>query len=486
MARSYFDFSRRRFLEVASGFAAISASPAQSRVSDFPETDAVAMSMALADRRVTALELVNSAISRLERVNSSINAVNSTCFEEARNAAQTSFGPMGGVPTLIKDNRPQRGQRYTQGSRAYQNRIAEETSTEVLAIERAGFISIGRTTLPEFGLAPTTEAQLCGPTRNPWNLERSCGGSSGGSAAVVAAGVVPVAYGNDGAGSIRIPAAACGLVGLKLSRRVAGATTISGLSVNTCLSRSVRDTAAWIATVSDTELITPRTGGKFRIIANVQTPLGGNVDPAVVAVFEATIAVLEKLGHRVRQLPLPYNGRTFVDAFLRRYEAGAASVVAEFEAWARREATEADLEPYTLGLAASGRDYTADQRALDETAIGAACETYMDIFRDAEIYMTPVLGSTAVPIGRFGPLIEYQEQKSDLIDYATFSWIHSAAGAPSISLPVGSSPDGLPIGLQFGANAGREDLLLQLAYALERELDWGARKPPLWVGQGSA
>ena len=488
MIPSSVGFSRRRFVAAASALVAASAWPARAQSPAVDGVDAVGLALAVEKRKVTALELVNTAIARLEAANPSINAVTSTCFDLAREAAAKASGSMGGVPTLIKDNRPQIGQVYTQGSRAYRHRIADETSAEMEAIERSGFISIGRTTLPEFGLSPTTEAQLSGPTRNPWNLSRSVGGSSGGSAAVVAAGVVPVAYGNDGAGSIRIPAAACGLVGLKHTRRppTSGPTQIRALSVNSCLSRTVRDTAAWIAAVSGTEPTRPAATGPLRIRTNIQPPAGGDVDPAVATAFDLTVKVLEKLGHRVERQLLPYDGPAFVEAFKRRYEAGAATSVTEFETRAGRSATEADLEPYTLGLARRGVNYAADQMERDEATIRGARETFLDAFPGGEIYMTPVLASTAVPIGQFGPLVEYEAQRSDLITYATFSWIHSAAGAPSISLPVGQGPDGMPIGLQFGASPGREDLLLQLAYDLERELDWASRRPPLWVGGLSA
>lgn len=499
-------FSRRRFLADAALAALVPLAACGNTVKTVAKvkggwTDGVGQAAAITDGSKTSLSLVNTAIARLEAVNARINAVKLPNFERAREMARNGVGgPLAGVPTLIKDNVHQAGLPYTQGSRALAANVAQATDPYPAAVEAAGLVSIGRSTLPEFGLTATTEPMLTGATRNPWNLDHSTGGSSGGSAAAVAAGVVAVAHANDGGGSIRIPASNCGLVGLKPSRRrMAGdeATADSGmeLSVNGCVSRTVRDTAAWFAATqakgssaafAPARLVTGPSPDRLRIGLRPNHPLGPLPDEDVQRVFGDAAALLSKLGHKVSDVQAPYKGEVLVPAFMNLWEAGAAQVAAEI----MKLAPDADpailLEPLTLGMAAEGARHSPAHMARIAADLDAGMKSYRAQFSEIDIYVTPVLFKAPAPIGYIAPTIPYAEQRDRLIEYAGFTGIENVAGVPSIALPIGQTAVGLPIGIQFAAPAGAETRLIALAYELERELLWYDRRPPVWVGDMEA
>lgn len=492
--------SRRRFLEAGTALAALSAcrQTTAPKVPPSKWTDAVSQAKAISEGKVQPAALVEAAIRRLETVNGKINAVKLPNFERAREmAANGVTGPLAGVPTLIKDNVHQKGLPYTQGCRALATNIASETDAYPAAIESAGFISIGRSTLPEFGATATTEPILTGATRNPWNLDRSSGGSSGGSAAAVAAGVVAVAHANDGGGSIRIPASCCGLVGLKPSRRrMAGDETtpdIAGnLGVDGCVSRTVRDTAAWFhatqargdgAAFPEAPLVTGAAKDRLRVGLRLNHPSGGLPHEEVQRVFGEAAALLGKLGHKVKDVPAPYKGDVVIPAFMALWESGAGQVAAEIAKMAPGVDPSTLLEPLTLGMAAQAATYTPDQMQVSMAALDEAMATYRAQFKDIDIYMTPVLGQPAAPIGYIAPTIPWPEQRERLIAYAGFTGVENVAGVPSIALPIGESKDGIPIGIQFAGPPGGEPRLIALAYELERELLWYDRRPGVWAGE---
>lgn len=475
---------RRRLLRNAAllgACAPLGAGVSPGRGTRQPE-DAVALIAALDEDRITASEAIEQSIARLDRVNPLLNAITAQTYERARLAARTRLpAPAWGVPTVIKDNAPRAGDPFSQGSRAYRDRIATETAPYVAAIERAGFIPIARTTCPEFGLAPTTEPQLTGPTRNPWDPSRSVGGSSGGSAALVAARVVDIAHGNDGGGSLRIPASACGVVALKPTRRPEGPEggTARSRAASGCMSRTVRDTALWLSVVTNVDPIPADFRKALRIGAHLDPPAGGEVDPDVAETFVTTVKLLERLGHGVREIRLPYAGARFVEGFLTLYQRNALELVEQFERTADRGATPLDLEPLTLGLAAAGRRSSAAEVARARAAVAVEADRYIAAFEDFDLFMSPVLATPPVAIGVFAPTIGFAEQRRHLIEYATYTFIQNAANAPAISLPIGTSRDGLPIGIQFAAAPRAEAALIALAYQIERAVRWSERVPKI-------
>ena len=488
------ELTRRGFAQAASVLAA--AAPLQAQASGkAPPMDAVAMAQAVRTGKVSAAELVETAITRLEKVNPQINAVGYPNYDRARKMAATGVaGPLAGVPTLIKDVASQAGLPFTFGSRAYRNQIGKVDTPYVAAIERSGVVSIGRSTTPELGLSGTTQSLLTGPTRNPWNLDHSVGGSSGGAAAAVAAGVVPVAHASDSGGSIRVPAAANGLVGLKPSRgRMVGAQNdhaVTDLTVNNCVSRTVRDTAAWFAA---TELV--GEGARFAPIGVVAGPSpqrlrigvhpaetnGAPPSPDVETVFAKALPLLRRLGHKVTDRPLAFDIARSNEAMRVMFGAAAAGRVKAVGVDLGREPGPADLEPLTLGLAEIGRRAAPGDLGAAVATLTEAVQGYTAQFETFDVYMTPTQNKPPVPLSYLDPTLPAKTQMERVFGFAP-TWIDNIAGTPAITLPMGHSHYGLPLGLQFSTRVGGEAILLQLAFELERELRWYLRSPPIWAG----
>lgn len=491
--------SRRRFLDAAALLAAASPLAVRAAIGARRQRpdDAVAMALAVHDGRTSALALIDQAIARLDKINPRINAVAHPNYERARERARSGVsGPLAGVPTLIKDNLEQKGLPFTIGSRLLRNNIGKNDAPYAVAIERAGLISIGRSTLPEFAGNASTEPLLTGPTRNPWSLSHSAGGSSGGSAAAVAAGVVPVAHGNDYAGSIRHAAAPCGLVGLKPSRgRMAGdehAVRPTDFLVQGCVSRTVRDTAAWLAATeavgpdaphSPVGVVAHALARKVRIGVHADlTRTGGQPDRDVRRVFDKAVALLARLGHHVAARPLAFDGARATAAFSDFFEGRAArGIVAAFQAPLGRSLTLDDVEPATLGMVSSGLKVSDARMAESVAILSEAAARYVAQFDDIDIYMTPVFSSAPVPIGRLGPAQAWPERRAALVDYGSYCWVDNVAGTPAISLPLGFSGSGVPVGIQFAARPGNERLLLELAFQIENTLRWPELRPPVWA-----
>lgn len=487
--------TRRMFLEIGAVLAAVAPlTGVQGRRR--PPHDAVGASSALDRGRTTPRALVEAAIARLERVNGLINAVAHPNYERARAAASavpSPSGPLPGIPTLIKDNIEQAGLPWTSGCRALAARIGVADSPAAAAMARAGLVSIGRSNLPEFGLLPTTESLLAGPTRNPWRLDHSAGGSSGGSAAAVAAGVVAVAHGNDGGGSIRIPASCCGLVGLKPSRaRMIGdiGRSVTDFGVQSCLSRTVRDTAAWFAAMErppgdavypPVGLVLGPSGRKLRVGLARASAIGREPDGEVAAVFDATVRLLHKHGHRMVDATPAFDGAAVAAAFETLWSAGAAARVKVAADAIKRMPTPRDVEPLTLSWAAAGAHYGRDDIDHAVAVLQLLERQYTAQFDRYDVLLTPVLGSLPLPIGTLDSALSYGMLAPTLARYVAYTPIENASGACVIGLPIGLV-GGLPVGMQFTAPPGGERTLLELAYALEREVDWHHRYPPLWVG----
>lgn len=480
---------------------------------DLAHLDATAQADLVRAGDATALELVDAAIARIEAVDPGLNAVVLRRFEAARADATGDLpeGPFRGVPFLTKDLAcPTAGEPATDGMRAAKEAgwLATETSHLAHRFRRAGLVNLGRTNSPELGLVPTTEPEAWGPTRNPWDPTRTPGGSSGGSAAAVAAGLVPCAHASDGGGSIRIPASACGLVGLKTSR---GRVSVgpgrgelgSFMSVQFAVTRTVRDAAALLDVAAGAEpgdpVVAPAAAGSYATLATSPTPslrIGlmtrapGNTSPVhaeCVAAVEHTAALLESLGHAVEVAhPAAYDAPERAAMFATLWGVDAATKVAAWGAALGRTLTEDDVEPATWLMATAGRDVSATAYLECVNAMQAWARTMAGWWAPApegggfDLLLTPTLGEPPVPLGTFTPPPD--EPFAGLLragSFTPFTPSFNLTGQPAISLPLHESADGLPIGAHLVAAYGREDLLLSVATQLEQAAPWTARRPTI-------
>lgn len=467
--------------------------------------DATAMAELVSSGEVSPQELVGAAIKRAEKLNPELNAIIHPFYDEAMEAAAGDLpdGPFRGVPFLRKDlGAALAGEPLHMG-----NRLLKEIdfrspfdSTLALRFRDAGLVTIGKTNTPEFGIVPTTEPVAYGVTRNPWDLARSPGGSSGGSGAAVAAGIVPVAHANDGGGSIRIPASVNGLVGLKPSRaRVSEAPatgdTMSGLVSEFVLTRSVRDLAALLDWVSGPEPGDPyaallperpyveelhREPGKLRI-ALLTEPLTDDVfAPEVVAAAEDTARKLEGLGHEIVRpdLSAARDGVDLFPTFMTRWAAGNAATADTIGMIIGRPLTADDVEPLTWALAEQGRRESGAEYLGAITRHQFVGRFVAGLHESGiDLLMTPTVGALPQPIGT------YDDSGPDPMDaivrargFASFTGLFNATGQPAISLPLAES-GGLPVGIQFVAPMWREDRLIRIAAQLEQALPWADRLP---------
>jgi amidase len=514
--------SRREFLQWASactvggglfGLAGCARPTAENAAttaaSELADYDGIALAELVRRGEVTPLELVEDTLRRIESLNPRLNAVLTDLFdvEIARRRAAGSLGdgPLSGVPVLLKNLISFRDARITSGSRLFARRIEEagrpldeQNHPLVDALERAGMIVTGITSSPEVGLIDSTEPVLYGATRNPWQLDHSPGGSSGGSGAAVAAGIVPIAHGNDGGGSIRMPASHCGVFGLKPTRareagnRAAGEMAVLALSSNFCLSRSVRDTAAFLAAVerTDNPALPPvgfvrEASSERRRVAVLLTSLEGKApEPEVESAVLGAASLCEELGHRVTPVELPFDGPTFVDAFIGLWASSAVELEALVTEWFGTGARPEDfLEPWTLGLAELAKSRGVEQCVL--TALQVFQETIgrLDrVFAEHDALLSPVLRTPPFLIGDHDPAGEFDRVLSRVLDVVGYTPLHNATGTPAMSIPLHWTAKGLPVGCQFAAAHGGERLLLELAYELEAARPWRDRRPPVRVG----
>jgi amidase len=461
------------------------------------DLDATGVAAAIRNGDITAVEALDAAIARSERVNGELNFVATPLYDYGRSiAAEQPTGPFAGVPTLIKDLMPIAGYLTKYGSRAFAENVADQQPPFMDALLRAGLVPFGKSTTPEFGLTATTETLLSGATRNPWDVSRSSGGSSGGAAVAVAARVVPIAHASDGGGSIRIPASCNGLFGLKPSR---GRTVLAGspdrgvdISVNGCVSRSVRDTAAWLAATEQTGdaptfapigVVSGANTQRLRIALDIPNALGHEPDAEVRAAVEAAAELCRSLGHTVTEGRPTIDGPQFSADFILLWAAGAAEVVQLVQSQAGPDAPlDQLLEPLTLELAEHSR--TQGMPAL-QAAIGrlhAVEAAYAAFFETAaDVYLTPVLAKPPVPLGAIDGA-KGMAVFATLNDYVGYTPLQNVAGAPAMSVPLGQSTGGLPIGIHFSAAKGQEKRLLELAYELEQAQPWADRKPGVNAG----
>ena len=473
-------------------------------MSIFPEYesyDAVGLAGLLRSGQVQAAELLEAAIERCDERNPSINAVVHTFRDRARGtlAESSRNGPLAGVPFLLKDVGAHYGGEPTgYACRLFDGFVAERDTTLVRRYRQAGLVIFGKTNTPELALSVTTEPQVTGPTLNPWNTAYSPGGSSGGAAAAVAAGIVPAAHGSDGGGSIRIPASHCGLVGLKPTRgRVPTgpdrAESWAGMAQNHVITRSVRDSAAFLDAVEGPEPGDPyhppahagswvetlaKPVGKLRVALIRDAFNGEDVDPDIMELVVNTAGLCEQLGHRVEESRCPLSPEELHNcATLILSSHVNADIQARCEALGREFRRE-DVSYVTWRMARAGAEASASDYAAALGHIHYIGRRMGEFSGQYDVILSP---TTAAPAPRLGEIDMDTEDLKGYMQvtnrYTAFTQLLNVTGQPAISLPLGRSSGGLPIGVQLAASQGGEGLLFGLAAQLERACPWTGLSP---------
>jgi amidase len=475
---------------------------------EYDRYDATGLAHLVRRKEVSPLELVDAAIERIERNNPKLNAVVYKAYDEARATAKGRLpdGPFKGVPFLIKDiNLPVKNWPMSNGSAWLRNHVTEHDGELTKRYRASGVVLVGKTNTPEFGIPGTTEGRHLGICRNPWNPDHSSGGSSGGAAAAVASGMVAMAHGSDGAGSIRIPAAQCGLVGMKptQNRNPGGPddrNRAHNLVVDHVLTRSVRDSATmldWTGYAEDDapyspvpkrrpyaeEIQTPP--GKLRIGFSTEVPRGIAPDADVQAVFDATVKLLGELGHTMIE-----HQRSGID-WRRLYRASGAVSGAMFAAsideWAKvlgREPSENEMEPLAWASYRSAKKLSASQIGEGLQNVRIACREVLAQWRKFDVLLSPVTLAPPPAIGHLDPVNvapkEFNKRQSLVFGYTP---VYNMTGQPSLSLPMGTSREGLPIGMMFTARIADEATLYRVAAQIEDARPWqpwANAKPQVW------
>jgi amidase len=461
--------------------------------------DAIGLSQLVRDRSVTGEDLVATARSAVDRLDPQLNATIELWPEVTGPDPTYTDGALYGVPFLIKDILNQRqGRKLELGSRLAQGLRSAHNSYNMTAFDRLGLITMGRTALPEFGFSCTTESVLLGPTRNPWNLQRMAGGSSGGSAAAIAAGYVPLAHGNDGAGSIRGPAACCGLVGLKVSRgRVSLGPDLAegffGLGVELALSRSIRDTALVLDALSkpmpgDPFLISrpeasyleliERAPRRMKIGYTTRPWYEAPIDKDVVDAIDRCAQTCCELGHVVEEARPEFDYSLMREALIIIMATGMASWVQQLSLQTGRSVSSDTLEAATLAMIEHGHTLEPGDlfRALDN--INRVTRAVGPFFEDYDLLLTPATAKPAQPLGTYNqnaPVVSHEQWFDHKATFTPFLALFNVTGHPAVSLPAAMSRDGLPIGVQFVARFGREEDLLMIGRQLEDVVSWEKR-----------
>lgn len=446
-------------------------------------------------------ELVEAAIVAIEEVDPQLNAVIHKAYDQAREAARAvpRDAPFAGVPFLGKELATMWAGMPLTNSCAWMRNVKAETDSEFARrTKAAGFVLLGKSNAPENGWAITTEPRLYGPTRNPWRTDTTPGGSSGGSAAAVAARLVPLAEGSDGAGSIRVPASCCGLVGLKPSR---GRVTLSpfgdywyGGAYFLCLSRSIRDTAGFLDAVAGHlpgdpytpprperpwSVLSERPPARLRVGFTTTAPDGSPVDRDVAAAVRDTAALLERLGHAVEEHDLGFNAAEAWRTYTRMTAVQTAMGFDALAGLVGRPVSQADVEPVTWAIIERGRSVSGVQHVADVEALRLWSREIATDLQTYDVLVTPTLTQPPRPLGYWDmsetDIDRYNARWTD----GVFMFPFNLTGLPAMSLPLAWSPAGLPLGVQFVGRYGDEATLLSLGSVLEQERRWQDRRPPV-------
>lgn len=471
--------------------------------SDYGKYDALGLADLVRKRAVKPEELLDEAIARTERVNPKINAVVLKHYDEARARIARGLpqGPFAGVPFLLKDlHLLLDGTVTSYGSALFRNEKADHDSTLTERYLAAGLVVFGKTNSPEFGLSVSTEPRLYGPTRNPWNVEHSAGGSSGGAAAAVAAGIVPVANASDGGGSIRIPAAACGVFGMKPTR---GRTPMgpdrgegwAGMSISHVVSRSVRDSAAMLdvthgAAPGDPYAAPAYAGsylgevttgpGKLRISFTTKRPNGAQCHKDVVAAIEETAKLLADLGHHIEEAAPAIDTDEMSKHQATIIGANVALTLRSRAAQIGREVTKDDIETFTSLIAEAAKTRASTDYADATLYIHRMGRQFAAYHRRYDAHLSPTLGHPPIGLGILDTM------SSDVAAYLRASaeyvpsvGIYNMTGQPAMSMPLHWNAEGLPVGVMFSGRFGDEATLFRLAGQLETARPWWHRRPTI-------
>ncbi len=472
---------------------------------EYNDYDALGLAHLVRRGEVSPAELVEEAIARIEKHNPKLNAVVYKAYEEARKTAQGKLadGPFKGVPFLIKDiGVPVEGWPMTNGSAYLKDYVSKQDGELTRRYRAAGVVLVGKTNTPEFGIPGTTEGRHLGICRNPWNPDHSSGGSSGGAASAVASGMVPMAHGSDGLGSIRIPSAQCGLVGMKPTQyRNPGAPDdrgrAHGFVVDHVLTRSVRDSAAMLDWTGYPEADSPyappeksrpymdeihTAPGKLKIAYCTHTPSDTPPTPEVQAVFESTLKLLEELGHTLiekEQLPIEWRKLYKAQSFV-----SGSMFIASIEDWRRilgREPNEADMEPLAWSAYQASQKLTGAQVGWGLQTLRHIGRQIVGLWREFDVLFSPTTIAPPPEIGHLDPVNvppkDFNKRQSRVFGYTP---PFNMTGQPSMSLPLGMSSNGLPIGMMFTGRYSDEATLYRLAAQLEEARPWFERTAPIF------
>jgi len=474
--------------------------------SDLMFVPAIELAGMVRSGEISARELVQTSLERIEELNPTLNAFVEIDGERAlATADEVGSGderPFAGVPVAIKNNRPAQGLRLTYGCSLMADYVCDYDHNVTRRLKEAGFVIVGTTTLPEYGILPTSEARIFGATRNPWDLERTPGGSSGGAAAAVASGMVPVAHGNDGGGSIRIPAACCGLVGLKASRgRISAAPELgdSSLGIDGVLTRTVADTAAILDVLAgyepgDATWAPPpdepfaqsagRDPGRLRIAATTLPPVpDAVVDPMCAQAVSDAAELLRSLGHEVEEVDPPWQADGLRELFGAVFSNHIALSIAYSGMVAGHEPTAEDMEPMSWAIFSMIGKMNAVQGMGAAVQLQAFARRLVSFLAPYDALLTPALAERPLPLGTLDtaapePMSTFT--RSGL--FTPFTPVFNASGQPGISLPLFEGEDGLPLGVQIVGRPAGEGGLLALAAQLEGARPWAQRRPVMAQG----
>jgi Asp-tRNA(Asn)/Glu-tRNA(Gln) amidotransferase A subunit family amidase len=500
------DLTRREVLAIGAGLVAGAAAGGEgsavpgSRIAEYDRLDATAMAELVRKGDVTAGELLEEAIARTDAWNPRLHAVVIRHDDLARRAAQGRLeGPLAGVPFLIKDlNTYLAGTVTSEGCRFFADAVAVRDSFVVDRYRGAGLVLFGKTASPELGKSPATESLLWGDTRNPWNTAYIPGGSSGGSAAAVAAGIVPAAHGSDGGGSIRLPASACGLFGLKPSRfRVPlgpGKGDGGGLSTVHALTRSVRDSALLLDVSQGPEpggygsIGAPerpyveevgRSPGALRIGLLRKPSFDAPVHPECAKAADHAARLCEGLGHRVEEVTLPIDGVAAYAAAGLILSLGSTVAIRNREKALGRAVTPQDVEPITWTRMQQYANTRAEELAHARNLQVEVHLQLAEFMQRHDVILSPTLPVLPARVGELGPRRPIADFDREASAYGLFTMLFNFTGQPAMSVPLHWTPDGLPVGVHFAGRYGEEALLLRLAGQLEQASPWFGRRPAL-------
>lgn len=470
---------------------------------EYADYDGLGLAQLVKTGEVSPVELVEAAIERIQRHNGALNAVVYKAYDEARATAASALpdGPFKGVPFLIKDlGAKVKGWPRTSGSNYAQVAADAEDSELIRRYRASGVVMLGKTNTPEFGIPGVTHSERLGPCGNPWNPEHIAGGSSGGAAAATASGMVPLAHASDGLGSIRIPAANCGLVGMKITRDRTPICEVTdgalGFSVHHVVSRTVRDSAAMLDATGYPQPEDPfpappkagpyldevsRSPGRLRIAWSTETPSGRPMADETIAKVHQTVELLRALGHEVFEQGLGIDYRLLYRA---QGLASASNFAANIRRWAEllgREPGEGELGPLAQRAWESGQRLTGADAFWGFQQLRLMTRQILERFQAFDVYLTPTMNGPSPRIDWLDPLAG-DLKEFDRRQAATYGTTppFNFTGQPSVSLPLWQSDSGLPMGMMFTAKYGDEATLYRLAGQLEKECPWADRRPPMW------